>query len=373
MPITPCRDPWKSEMTARQRFINQMHCKPVDRSFNMEFGYWKENFQQWHIFVDNGITNNDEADVFFNFDRVDELRGPVWMLPQFDEEVIEETGSHKIIRNPDGLLAEVFSDGHSTIPHFLKSSITCPEDWKQVKAERFSPDHPGRQIDVEAIKLAHPSDRDYPLGVRCGSMIGKVRDALTFEGLTVAWYDYPEMVEDIVETACLLVEQFLDQVLGEVDFDYASGWEDICCISGPLVTLDLFKNVVVPRYKRIGDKLHANGIDIWYTDCDGDVRPLLPYFMDAGINCLFPFEVNSCCTPGELLDEYGGDLLIMGGVDKMQLGKGPEAIRKCLEALDPYVQRGGFIPFCDHRCPPNVTPEDYLYYLDLKERMWGMT
>jgi len=371
MEIKPCRARWKSQMTGRQRFINQMHHKPVDRCFNMEFGYWKENFQQWDIFVENGITSNEEADVFFNFDRIDKIFGPVWMLPPFAEEVIEETATHKIIRNADGLLAEVPADGHSTIPHFLKSSVTTPDDWKKVKAERFDPDHPGRTVDVEALKAAHRLDRDYPLGVRCGSMIGKIRDMLTMEGLAYACYDYPDMVEDMVETCCVLVERFLDQVLGEVEFDYAGGWEDICCRSGPLVTADFFHNVVTPRYRRIGEKLRAHGIDVWYTDCDGDVRPLLSDFLDAGINCLFPFEVNSCCHPGELLDKYGRDLLIMGGVDKMQLAKGPEAIRECLELLDPYVRRGGYIPFCDHRCPPNVTPENYLYYLDLKEQMWG--
>ena len=41
-------------------------------------------------------------------------------------------------------------------------------------------------------------------------------------------------------------------------------------------------------------------------------------------------------------------------------------------SLEKYVARGGYIPFCDHRCPPNVKPEDYLYYLDLKEKMFGM-
>jgi uroporphyrinogen decarboxylase len=30
------------------------------------------------------------------------------------------------------------------------------------------------------------------------------------------------------------------------------------------------------------------------------------------------------------------------------------------------------LAFCDHRCPPDVKPEDYIYYLDLKERMFGM-
>ena len=62
----------------------------------------------------------------------------------------------------------------------------------------------------------------------------------------------------------------------------------------------------------------------------------------------------------------------MGGVDKIELGKGPAAIKAYLETLVPLVERGGYIPFCDHRCPPNVKPEDYLYYLDLKEQMFGM-
>ncbi|HAU37627.1 MAG TPA: hypothetical protein DCX07_07910, partial [Phycisphaerales bacterium] len=89
--------------------------------------------------------------------------------------------------------------------------------------------------------------------------------------------------------------------------------------------------------------------------------------------CLFPFEVNCCTHPAELLKEYGKELRIMGGVNKMVLTKGREAIRDYLETLVPLVERGGYIPFCDHRCPPDVKPEDYLYYLDLKERMFGMS
>ncbi len=41
----------------------------------MEFGYWDENFREWDLFVKNGITNNEEADVFFNFDRIDGVGG----------------------------------------------------------------------------------------------------------------------------------------------------------------------------------------------------------------------------------------------------------------------------------------------------------
>jgi len=359
-------------MTDRERFNRQMHYQSVDRCFNMEFGYWDDNFDVWPIFANNGITNNAEADIFFNFDRIAIVSGKIWLNPTFENSAGEIRGDRKIIMNADGLLAEVPIDGHDTIPHYIKSSIETPDDWKRVKEERFRRDDPARRVDIAALKALHPADRDYPLGVHCGSMIGKIRDMLTFEGLAYATYDYPEMVEDMVETACVMVEDFLDQVLPHFDFDFASGWEDICFKNGPIVSVPFFNSVVVPRYKRIAKKLHAAGIDLWYTDCDGDVRPILPGLMDGGINCLFPFEVNGCAHPAELLRAYGLELRIMGGVDKIELGKGRQAIKAYLETLVPLVERGGYIPFCDHRCPPNVDPDDYLYYLDLKEKMFGM-
>ncbi len=359
-------------MTDRERFNRQMHYEPVDRCFNMEFGYWNENFTEWDLFVRNGIRNNGEADVFFSFDRLSGLGSRTWLYPSFPESVIEETATKRILMNSDGLLAEVPSDGHDTIPHYIKASVVTPDDWKRCKEERMRLDDPARIPNIEAMRQRHPADRDYALGINCGSMIGKIRDMLTFEGLAYACFDYPDMVEDMVETCCQLVEHSLDQLLPHFDFDYASGWEDICFKNGPIVSVDFFRDVVMPRYKRISRRLHAHGIDLWYTDCDGDVRPILPFLLEGGINCLFPFEVNGCAHPAELLAEYGKDLRIMGGFDKIQLGKGPAAIKAYMETLLPLVERGGYIPFCDHRCPPNVKPEDYLYYLDLKEQMFGM-
>jgi hypothetical protein len=373
--IEPCRPKWQGTMTDRERFNRQMHFQPFDRCFNMEFGYWDENFKQWSIFVDNNIASIDEADVFFNFDRIKRVR-PMWLAwlinPLFEEKVIEETAASRIIISPDGLLAEMPKDGHSTIPHFIKSSIVGPDDWVKFKEERFRRDDPIRKVDLIALKKEHSPKRDYPLGVYCGSMIGRVRDILTAQGLAYAIYDYPDMVEDMVETCCQIVEDFLDQILGHIDFDYACAWEDICFKNGPLVSVDFFKNIVVPRLKRISRKLRAANVDIFYTDCDGDVRPLLPLFMEAGVNCMFPWEVNGSGHPAPVLAEYGRDLLIMGAVDKMVLGEGKKAIKAYLKTLIPLVERGGFIPFCDHRCPPNVKQGDYLYYLDLKEQMFGL-
>ena len=371
MNVRPLRRKWNGFLSDRERFANQMHYRPVDRCFNMEFGYWEENYSQWPGFVANGIRTEEQANLFFGFDRLEKISGVLWMHPPFREEVVSESEQTKVIRNVDGLLAEVPRDGHSTIPHFTRSPVTNPADWQRLKDERFAVDHPDRILDLDELKRRHPDSRDYPLGVDCGSMIGKIRDLLTFEGLAYATYDYPNMVEDMVETACRLVEHALDQLLPHLHFDFASGWEDICFKNGPIVSVSFFNAVVVPRYRRIASRLHEYGVDLWYTDCDGDVRPLIPGLLAGGINCLFPFEVMGCSHPGELLERFRGRLRIMGGVDKTRLIAGPEETRRYLESLVPYVEQGGYIPFCDHRCPPDVSWENYLYYLDLKEALFG--
>lgn len=368
--IKPLRTKWPGTLTDRERFRRQLARQPVDRCFNMEFGYWADNFRLWPIFRDHGIKDNFEADLFLNFDRQYTVWTP-WMLPAFPEQEIRRTATTRILRNSDGLIAEVPLDGHDTIPHFLEATVKTPADWAEVKATRFDRAHPGRKPDIAALLQEHPLDRDYPLGVWCGSMIGKIRDMLTVEGLAYACYDYPAMVEDMVETSCVLVEDFLDAVLPHLQFDFAAGWEDICYKSGPLVSVEFFRDIVVPRYQRISRKLRAHGIETWWIDCDGDVRPLIPHFLAGGVNTMFPWEVNSAGHPGASLDRWP-ELRIMGGVDKLVLGRGRAEIRALLESLAPYVARGGFIPFCDHRCPPNVDPDDYLYYLDLKEKMFGL-
>ena len=39
--------------------------------------------------------------------------------------------------------------------------------------------------------------------------------------------------------------------------------------------------------------LRQHGIDIIFTDCDGNIQKLIPLWLDVGLNCMFPYEVNA--------------------------------------------------------------------------------
>jgi uroporphyrinogen decarboxylase len=81
---------------------------------------------------------------------------------------------------------------------------------------------------------------------------------------------------------------------------------------------------------------------------------------------MFPIEA-AHTDPWRLREEYGKDVLLLGGVNKMALIAGKDAIDRELERLRPLVERGGYLPCVDHRVPPDVTYENYLYYLEKKK------
>lgn len=62
---------------------------------------------------------------------------------------------------------------------------------------------------------------------------------------------------------------------------------------------------------------------------------------------------------------------MMGGFDKHILARGKAEIEAEVLRLTPLVEEGGYIPFCDHRVPPDVPLENYLFYLEYARHIWG--
>jgi len=82
-----------------------------------------------------------------------------------------------------------------------------------------------------------------------------------------------------------------------VRFDFGAGWEDICFNSGPIVGVDFYRRVITPRYRRIADLMNLHGVDILQIDCDGNIMPIVPCFLEGGINTMFPVEVHGGSDP----------------------------------------------------------------------------
>ena len=62
--------------------------------------------------------------------------------------------------------------------------------------------------------------------------------------------------------------------------------------------------------------------------------------------------------------KYGKKLRVIGGINKLELEKGPDAIDAEIERRIPLMAEGGFIPLPDHLITPGTSLENYKYYLD---------
>jgi hypothetical protein len=130
---------------------------------------------------------------------------------------------------------------------------------------------------------------------------------------------------------------------------------------------------MMPRYKKITDLLHSYGVDVIYLDSDGNLNELIPLWLEVGINLIWPFEVAAGNDAVAIRKKYGKDLIIAGAIDKRALAKGKEAIRGEVMSKVPFLlEQGGYFPSVDHHVPPDVTFENYCYYINLMREVAGL-
>jgi uroporphyrinogen decarboxylase len=357
-------------MTLRERFRRVMFFQRVDRLPNFEFGYWAETLPAWHEQgLPKEIDDEWKAYEYFGIEGWQSMGGNWGLLPEFEYKVIREDEEHLVYLERDGSICEINKKGFKSIPHYLEFPVKDRATWKEFK-KRLNPDDPGR-IPGNLKELATQyQNRDYPLGIWYGSLAGIPRNWIGFENIAMMCYDDPELLEEIVETLCQ-VSCTVSKILPEIDFDFGCGWEDICFNSGPIISPAIYEKIILPRYQRITDLLHKHGVFIIWTDCDGNIFPLLDIFLKGGINCMFPIEVRGGSDPVAMRAKYGDKLLLQGGVCKMALLSGPKAIEAELRRIEPEVRRGGFIPHVDHRVPADVTLENYKFYLKIKRQIFN--
>jgi uroporphyrinogen decarboxylase len=361
-------------MNARERFIATMNYQPRDRSPIMDFGFWDETLPIWQ---DQGYPAGADPDEFFGMDPQWRSCGClVGLWPSFSHLVLEDHGDREIVQQADGVIVER-RKFMGSIPRHLHHSLTDRTSWEEDYKPRLRPDDPLRAPSKSAWRMLIAEwtrpDRDYPLFIEAGSLYGVARNWFGLERISEIIYDDRELFEEIVTTLADVVIAVLERTLSAgVRPEAAMMWEDMCYAAGPLISPRLFREVLVPNYKRITAVLNRYGVDIVIVDCDGKIDALAPLWLEAGVNTMFPIEVGKWGgDPVAFRRQYGKEMRLMGGVDKHILAQDQTTIAREIERLTPLVEEGGFIPLPDHRVPPDVPLANYIFYLEEAKRVWG--
>lgn len=367
--------------TDLQRFHDCMAYRHGDRLPNHELGVWAQTASRWRReapapceqFTWNWFEGEEalgldtRAYVPVNFD----------FIPPFEAAVLEETEEYEIIRDSHGIVTRALKAGavdgmRLCMDQHLAHPLQTPDDWPDIK-RRLEAAIPAR-YPVSVDKLAEQwSERNCPLvlGVNCAAngFYWRAREFMGTEGLSLAFYMYPDMVHEIMRFYADFIIETSRPVLEQVHVDYFTLNEDLAMKTGPLLSPDLFREFILPHLKRMVEHFRGHGVSYFAVDSDGDPTILIPLFMEAGVNVIWPIERAAGVDPIEWRRRFGRELRLWGGVDKRVLARGGQAIRAHLRELIPLVEDGGFIPTIDHTIPPDVSWDNFRYYMDYKQAL----
>ena len=355
-------------MNDRERFNATMNYQPRDRCPWGEMGFWPETLEVWH---DQGMPRDVHLADYFGFDRLrEQIDVQLSLMPGFAPETIEESESYRIVRRASGLTVKEFKGAHSfRMPQWLEFPLKDRKGWEKEFLPRLNPESPARYPLYWEDKVHIWAQRDYPLTLRMGSVFGWIRNWMGLDGICEALYDDPEWIQEMID---FLVGYFCEtagRALRDVELDYILLWEDMAYKAGPLISPSMFRRFMLEPYKKLTSFIRGQGVDLIIVDSDGDSEPLIPLWIEGGVNGFYPMERASDMDPRHLRERFGPELRLLGGIDKRAMIAGPAPIEAELANVAPLVAEGGFVPWCDHHVPPDVPLKHYLYYVARMKEM----
>lgn len=379
-------------MNTREKFLKILNFEKIERNINWEFAFWGGTLNRWYReglpklsgfprkieegetiggpglywSEDNPWLYAHDVDKYFDFDEG--IRRPpinTWIYPKFDIEVKSEDERKKEFIDEDGIRKIVLKD-NSSMPLWKEWPVKDRITWEKLKNERLNLDTNNiedRILIDKKLMISNVKNRSYPvclLGYPAG-FFGSLRFLIGESNLFILYYDDPKLIKDILKFLTDFWINCCDDILNYFDVDAMFFWEDMAGRNGSLISPKLFREFMMPCYKRIINHFKIKGINIFAVDSDGKVNELVPLFLEAGITCMYPFERQAGNDLLEFRKKYP-KMQMMGGFDKNVLAQSREQIDRELNIVSEVLKYSGYILMADHLIPPNVSFENFKYY-----------
>jgi uroporphyrinogen decarboxylase len=191
------------------------------------------------------------------------------------------------------------------------------------------------------------------------------------KGIALGIHRYPELIKEIMDFCAEFQTGVLHRALDDLDVDFVIISEDMAYKNGPMIGPEAVKEFMSTAYHEIAKFFREHGVKILIVDSDGNVDLLIPIWLKLGLNGIIPCEVAAGMDVVKLGEKYP-DLIMIGGIDKRELAKDKESVKKEVEyRVPPLVKRGGYFPGVDHAVPADVPLENYKYFVSLLKNHCG--
>lgn len=301
------------------------------------------------------------------------------MNPYFEEKVIERKENSQIVQDWKGNICEI---GLEFDPSYLRNAIDfvtrrwikCPvenrKDWKEMM-KRYDADDTSRYPENPAQSGEALKNREHYVTFGFSGPYWQLREWCGFEGLSMMFYDDPNLVREMLDFWCEHVCSLMKNSFKYVIPDEVHLSEDMAYKGYSMVSPEMAKEFLAPVWRKWGDVIREAGVPVYAIDSDGFIGELIPLWIEAGVNACDPIEVAAGNDINEFRSKFGKNMAYRGGVDKREMAKGGVHIEREIERLMPVIKDGGFIPSCDHGVPSDVSWPNFVHYAKLLSQATG--
>lgn len=328
------------------------------------FGYRNEEWKEWEM--------DDGTPVYmgggFTYDQ--DEKGSKWLYPQGDREaeysaVMPSGGSFF-----DGAPREKFNWDLD------EEDLTPLEDFK--KDFSIATDEEARYWEKKSYDLYENTDFGI-VGLLGGAGLGDAamipgpfvkhpRGIRRVDDWLMAHMMFPDYIKEVFryQTDIMLknLEIYRQAVGDRIQVVWISG-TDFGNQRGPMIGLDIFRQLYKPYYKEINDYVHKNtNWKTFYHTC-GAVYDFLDDFAEMGLDCLNPLQLSAeGMDPLKIKENYGDKFTFWGGgIDTQKtlpFGTPDEVRNQVRKNIDILGKNGGYVFNTIHNIVANVPVENLL-------------
>jgi len=152
--------------------------------------------------------------------------------------------------------------------------------------------------------------------------------------------------------------------------------DDLGMQSGPQISRETYRELFLPRHKRIYRYAREQSGAHLFMHCCGGIFPLIPDLIEAGVEILNPVQTSArYMEPERLKREFGRDVTFWGGgCDTQQVlcfGTPDEVRRDVRRRLEVFMPGGGYVWSQVHNVLADVPPENVVAMLEAARECGG--
>ena len=326
-------------MTGQQRFLTALRREQPD------------TVPIWELIVNQPVIDalHGPGTSYLDFCELEDLDG----VTLFENQRFEQLGPDTV-RDEWGIVWR--TDPHTGIPYRVDGPIHSPAD-----LDRYAPPDP--DADHRLDDLAAAIRR---FGGRRATVFLS-HDAFEFshylygmDNLLMAYAVEPEVAHRLARIVTDYKTRVCERA-AELGADVLLTGDDYANRKAPIMSPHHFRTFCLPYLQEIVDVAHRMGKP-FIKHTDGNIWPILPDMVDAGIDAIDPLEPIAAMDIGEAKRQYGDRVALCGNVDCGELlsrGTPEQVVEAVKETLAKASPGGGHILASSNSIHPAVAPANY--------------